>query len=207
MRNSSLFRLFAILAILLLNVLGQESGKLERRVSGQTVTSAANPAVKIEVAKPFIYVGGQVIDIFKVAGAEQHFFVDAAPDKSVKRFYWIQFEQYYPENNYTSDYGGIPQVPVKLGRLDFAADTEVVKDYFTSDNRAGSDSEAGLKLLQTNGYNVNGDFVRTRMFHLPSADKRKELMIIYGEVVAPGTSEDAAKTAAQKHAVENITLK
>lgn len=45
---------------------------------GKLISKTA-PPVTLEPGKAFHYAGGQVIDIFKVAGAEQHFFVDAPP--------------------------------------------------------------------------------------------------------------------------------
>ena len=90
-----------------------------RDVKGGTLVSEADPAVSLAVDKAFTYAGGQTIDIQKVAGAEQHFFVDAAPDRSIRRFYWVQFEHYYPDNAHSYDYSRIPQKPVSLGRLAF----------------------------------------------------------------------------------------
>ncbi len=68
-----------------------------RQVHGDTLVSPADPAATLIVNPAFRYAGGQVIDILKVAGAEQYFFIDAAPDQSIRRFYWIQFEYFYPE--------------------------------------------------------------------------------------------------------------
>ncbi len=185
----------------------QEGAKLERTVNGHVLKSGADPAVSLTIAPSFAYVGGQVIDIFHVAGAEQYFFVEAGPDKSVNRFYWIQFEHYYPDNSHAYDYSGIGgQQAVKLGTLEFLADTKVSKGYFTADNRAGSDSESGRELLASKGYKLDGTFVRTRMFHLPDASKRKELMIIYGEALPAGTSDEKAKSDVFKRAQESLKI-
>ena len=63
-----------------------------RQVHGDTLVSPADPAATLIVNTAFPYAGGQVIDILKVAGAEQYFFIDAGPDHAIRRFYWIQFE-------------------------------------------------------------------------------------------------------------------
>lgn len=201
MRKAYVFLLFGAMA-----ALAQDSPQLERSVSGQTLTSKSDPAVTLTFAPTFGYAGGQIIDIFHVAGAEQHFFVEAAPDKSIRRFYWIQFEHYYPANGHTYDYSGIKSVPLKIGGIEFLADTRVSENYFMADTRAGSDSEAGRKLLQQKGYKLDGTFVRVRMFYLPDASKRKELMVIYGEAMRAGVSEDQAKKEAEQHAQEWLKI-
>jgi hypothetical protein len=106
----------AILVMLVSVSLCAQSAPL-RKVSRDTLISTADPAVALVFDRSFHYAGGQAIDILKVAGAEQHFFIDAGPDHSIRRFYWIQFEHYYPANTYSYDYSGIPQKPVKVGRI------------------------------------------------------------------------------------------
>ena len=184
----------------------QSSVGVQRTVTNNTLKSASDPAITLEVDKSFQYVGGQSFDIFHVAAAEQHLFVDAGPGRSVRRFYWVQFEHYLPDNKFVYDYTGIEQKPLQIGPLKFMEDTAVVPDYFTSDNRSGSDSEAALNLLRKNGYAVDGRFIRVRMFYLPDVNKRKELMLIYGEKFNAGASEEEAKGAALRHAEQYVKI-
>jgi hypothetical protein len=144
-------RALAIPALLLASTLVAQ-GVLQRRVDGNTLVSTADPSASFTFDKAFVYAGGQAIDIFKVAGAEQYFFLDAAPDRSVRRFYWIQFERYYPDNKEVYDYSRIPQKPVDLGRLAFMGDVRVRPKYFTMDDRPGSDSMAAADFLRAKGY-------------------------------------------------------
>lgn len=194
------------LLLLLLSTLAfsQDALKIERTVSGHTLKSTSDPAITLEVPSSFEYVGGQVFDIFHVAAAEQHLFVEPGPNRSIKRFYWFQFEHYYPENHHKYDYSAIKQQPVQVGPLNFMADARVADHYFTSDPRPGSDSEAALKLLQQKGYSTEGKYIRIRMFHLPDDSHRKELMIIYGEQLDPGTNETQVQTSATDRAVKGI---
>ena len=198
-------RILAIASLLLtctlLGFAQEEKPAVERTVNGQTLTSHSDPAVTITVAPAFKYAGSQAFDIEHIAAAEEHLFVDAAPDKSIRRFYWVQFEHYYPTNNYHHDYSSFKQQPVPLGPLTFQADVHRQKDYFTSDNRPGSDSAATLNLLRSKGYKVDGDFVRVRMVYL-SDSARKELMIIYGERIAQQTDQDLVQ-----HAKANLTVR
>lgn len=189
----------AVLATLLSSALVVQAGPL-REVKGDTLVSTANPAATFIVDASFRYVGGQTIDLMKIAGAEQHFFVDAAPDRSIRRFYWIQFEQFHPDNTRTYDFSRIKQKPVSIGRLAFMGDVRVSPTYFTMDQRPGSDSKAAEDFLRARGFTLDGTFVTLRLFHLPDATKRRELMIIYGELLPADGSEERVRAEITAHA-------
>jgi len=195
----------AALVTLLSFTLILQAGPL-REIKGGTLISTADPAASFTFDKAFQYAGGQSIDILKVAGAEQYFFIDAAADRSIRRFYWIQFEHYYPSNTDTYDYSGIPQKPVALGRLAFMGDVRVSPDYFTMDDRPGSDSMAAADFLRARGFKLAGTFVSLRLFHLPDATKRRELMIIYGEILPKGASEASITAGITGRAQANIKV-
>ncbi len=198
-------RAFAVPGLLLASALFAQA-TLHRRVEGSTLISTADPSASLTFDRAFVYAGGQSIDIFKVAGAEQYFFIDAGADRSVRRFYWVQFEHYYPDNTEVYDYSRIPQKPVDLGRLAFMGDVRVKPHYFTMDDRPGSDSMAAADFLRTKGYRLDGTFVTLRLFHLPDATKRRELMIIYGEVLPSGAPEDPAAAQITAHAQANVAV-
>lgn len=199
-------RTLAIPLVLLSSTLLAQTAPL-REVKGGTLISPADPAASFTFDKAFQYAGGQSIDILKVAGAEQYFFIDAAPDRSIRRFYWVQFEHYYPSNTHTYDYSGIPQKPVALGRLAFMGDVRVSPNYFTMDDRPGSDSMAASDFLRARGFKLAGTFVSLRLFHLPDATRRRELMIIYGEVLPAGESKDRATSEITEHARAHIAVR
>jgi hypothetical protein len=177
-----------------------------REVANGTLISKADPAASFRFDKAFQYAGGQTIDIMKVAGAEQYFFVDAGPDHAIRRFYWVQFEHYYPTNDHRYDYSEITQKPVRIGRLDFMGDVRTSPNYFTMDDRPGSDSKAGETLLRSKGFNISGTFVTLRLFHLPDDTRRREVMIIYGEVLPPGAAQQAVESAITAHAQANLQI-
>jgi hypothetical protein len=177
-----------------------------REVSGDTLVSTADPAGSLVFDKAFRYAGGQTIDIMKIAGAEQHFFVDAAADRSIRRFYWIQFEHFYPDNTKTYDFSKIPQQPVSIGRLAFMGDVRVRANYFTMDQRPGSDSKAAEDFLRERGFKLDGTFVTLRLFHLPDDTKRRELMIIYGEVLPADAPEERARAEITGHAQASLKV-
>ena len=194
------------LSLLLASALAAQSAPT-RQVHGDTLFSQADPAATLIINPAFRYVGGQTIDILKVAGAEQYFFIDAAPDSAIRRFYWIQVEYFYPSNSHSYNYSGIKnQKPLMLGRLDFASDVRVGPNYFTDDDRPGSDSKAAEEFLRAKGFNIAGTFITLRMFHLTDASKRRELMIIYGEALPDSSAEQRIKSGITAHAQGNIKV-
>jgi len=182
-------RLFTLAAVALLAppLLGAQSAPA-REMRGDTLVSRADPAATFVFPEPFRFAGSQTIDILKVAGADQYFFIEAAADSSIRRFYWVQFEHYYPANNHTYDFSSMNLQPVPFGRLEFLGDVRVRDDYFTMDKRPGSDSRAAQAFLEAKGFKLDGTFATLRLFHLPDASRRRELMIIYGERVPAGTA-------------------
>jgi hypothetical protein len=177
-----------------------------RKVLGNSLVSPADPACALSVDAAFRYAGGQSVDLMKIAGAEQHFFVDEATDRSIRRFYWIQFEHFYPDNARSYDVSRIKQAPVAIGRLPFTGDVRVSPNYFTMDQRPGSDSKAAEEFLRARGFEIGGTFVTLRLFHFPDASKRSELMIIYGEVLPPGASEETVRSEITAHAQAGLKV-
>lgn len=196
--------LVSLILLVPLRLSGQ--APLTRTVSGRTLTSPAHPAATFVVDSAFRFVGAQAIDVVKVAGAEQYFFIQAAPDRSIRRFYWFQFEQYYPTNSYTYDFSEMRQQPVPLGPLSFMGDVRTSPNYFTMDDRPGSDSKAAETFLRGHGLILDGTFVTLRLFHLPDSTRRRELMIIYGEVLPPGTPETDLTAAIVRRAQAGVTV-
>ena len=177
----------AVLFLLSPSVLGAQA-EPARQVRGDTLVSLAAPAAAFVFRDPFEFAGSQTIDVLNVAGADQYFFIDAGEDRSIRRFYWVQFEHYYPTNDNTYDFSRMDLTPVSLGRLEFLGDVRVIDNYLTRDPRPGSDSEAVQTFLRGKGFKLEGTFATLRLFHLPDPSRRRELMIIYGERVPVGSS-------------------
>ena len=84
-----------IVAFLLVSAFAQT--KPQRSVRGETLVSPELPAARFTLSKNFHYVGGQVINLYGNAEAEQHLFV-STQNGLVKSFYWLQFEHFLPSN-------------------------------------------------------------------------------------------------------------
>jgi hypothetical protein len=175
----------ALLAALLSSVaFGQNAPASDvarlRQVHGQTILSKDLPAASLTFGKDFEYVGGQRVNLYGNADAEQHLFVKAGRDGIVARFYWVQFEHFLPTNSYTYDYSAARSTDI--GGLKFVYDVKSWLDYAALQTEdSASDGAAMARMLSQHHLRFPGRAVRVRMFHLPTSDRRTELMIIYGE--------------------------
>jgi hypothetical protein len=152
----------------------------EREVSLNRVISRADPALTIEVPASATYLGAERWDLYGIADCELHLFVEADAAKQVQRLYWIQFEGYLPDNAHRYDYS--KDVPVTFAGLPFHRRTHVGTTSHTP--RSGSDGERVRQMLARAGYTLAPEVMNVRLVHLLDDEKRKELMLIYGESLA-----------------------
>lgn len=184
---------------------------VQRQVQGQTIVSNELPAADLTFDKDFRYVGGQVVNLYGNADAEQHLFVKGAASGPVQSFYMVQFEHFLPSNQYTYDYK--PDRITNLGDLQFIYDVKSWLDYAALEAEdPRSDGAAFSRLLAQHNLAFPKRAARVRMFHLPTPDRRSELMIIYGEslpddskipVAKDGVRLDEASPEAAKTFVEH----
>lgn len=93
MRSSGLIALLVLPAAL----------QAQRTVDGNRLISPTLPAATLEVASSMRYAGAQRFELYGVANAEQHFFVELEGSR-ITRLLWIQFEGYHPTNTNTHNY-------------------------------------------------------------------------------------------------------
>jgi hypothetical protein len=158
------------------------AGPALREVKGQTILSKELPEAELTFGKDFRYIGGQRVNLYGNADAEQHLFVKAGNRGAVESFYWVQFEHFFPTNTYTYDYRA--DRTTAIGDLQFIYDVKSWLDYAAMQiEDPASDGAAIAHLLAAHNLAFPRKAVRVRMFHLPTADRRTELMIIYGEAL------------------------
>lgn len=189
----------------------QPAGPPLRKVRGNTIDSPELPAAKLTFGKDFRYIGSQRVNLYGNADAEQHLFVKAGKSGPVELFYMVQFEHFFPTNKYTYSYPA--DRTTDIGGLQFIYDVKSWPDYAASESEdPASDGAAFTRLLAEHNLSFPKRTVRVRMFHLPTPDRRTELMIIYGEAL-PDNSEipvrqggvdlDKENPAAAKAILEN----
>jgi hypothetical protein len=153
----------------------------ERKVEGNVISSERDPRVRIHLPNSAEYVGADRWVLYNMADCELHAFVDADPQKNVQRLYWVQFEGYLPTKPDLKHTYDSPR-HANLGGMDFYVDTWVrTRD---AEMQPGSDLEHILALIRAWDYHMPAGMMNVRLVHLLDEQKRKELMIIYGENVA-----------------------
>jgi hypothetical protein len=154
-----------------------------RPVHDNTIISPELPKADLTLGNAFRYLGGQKVNLYSMAEAEQHLFVRGGSNGVIDAFYWIQFEHRAPSDSHTYNY----QLghSTEIGGLDFVYDEKAWPDYASEllDDPA-SDGAAISRLLAKSSLKFPERAARVRMFHLPTPDHRSELMIIYGEALA-----------------------
>jgi hypothetical protein len=154
----------------------------DRRVSGTAISSTHDPHVQIRLPEATQYVGADRFVLYGIADCELHAFVEADPQKNVQRLYWIQFENYLPSKPDLVHTYDSPRHTI-IGGLDFFVDTWPRADG--EKTNPGSDREHIEALIRGKGYKMPAGLMYVRLVHLLDEKKRKELMIIYGEDLAP----------------------
>ena len=159
----------------------------QRTVDGNRIISQALPAATLEVAEGWQYAGTQTFELYSVATAEQHFFVQLDGNR-VKRLLWIQYEGYFPSNTHTYNYrdstvahsGQTWHRRISAARI---PETE---------SRPDSDGARARAFLKAKGWTVGPEVMMERLVWLLDTPPRNELMVIYLEDLA-----DQGLTAAQ----------
>ena len=158
-----------------------------RPVHDNTILSPELPKADLTFGPAFRYIGGQQVNLYGMADAEQHLFVRGGNSGVVDAFYWVQFEHRVPGDQHTYDY----QLghTTDIGGWGFVYDVKSWPDYATMQNEdPNSDGAAITRLLAKRNLKFPSRAARVRMFYLPTPDHRTELMIIYGEAVPQDSS-------------------
>jgi hypothetical protein len=171
-----------VLSFLCGAILMAQDASPERKMVGNVVTSERDPALRIELPKAAQYVGADRWVLYGFADCELHAFIEADAQKNVQRLYWVQFEGYLPSRPDLHHTYDSPK-HAAIGGMDFYVDTWVRTKEATIES--GSDREHIEALMRAKGYRMPEAMMYVRLVHLLDQQKRKELMIIYGEVLAP----------------------
>jgi hypothetical protein len=171
-----------VIAVLLIGSLCAQAERPERKVEHNTIVSHGDPSARIELPKSARYLGADRWVLYGIADCELHGFVEADKQKQVQQLYWVQFEGYLsskPDLHHQYD----SPMHTTIGGMDFYVDTWVRGADEKFD--AGSDREHIESMIHDKGYTMPSGMMYVRLVHLLDEQKRKELMIIYGEDLAP----------------------
>ena len=171
-----------VFAVLICEFLTAQTLGPERHVTGSVITSDHDPRLRIRLPKSVLYVGADRWDLYGIADCELHAFVEADRERNVQRLYWVQFEGYLPTKPELRHQYDSPR-HTNIGGLDFYVDTWVRPG--DAKIQPGSDREHIEALIRTKGYKMPAGMMYVRLVHLLDEQKRKELMIVYGEDLSP----------------------
>ena len=166
-------------------------------MQGNTVTSSHDPKAQIALPASAAYAGAShwILEAY-FDDIELHAFVEAAPDKQVRKLYWVQFESYlpsHPEYHHTYD----STRHATLGGLDFLVDTWA--ESTGPKDEADSDTAHLKAVLAGKGYTRPASMISVRFVHLMDG-ARKELMFIYSEPAPDGLSAADLKQGGKAYA-------
>jgi hypothetical protein len=151
----------------------------QRAVEGNRLTSTELSKAVLEVATGMVYAGMQRFELYGVANAEQHFFVELDGAR-VKRLLWIQYEGYRPSNANTYNYRD--ETITHSGRSwHRRINTVRIPD---SEARPESDGARTRIFLKAKGWTLGPEVMLERLVWLLDSPPRNELMIIYMEDLA-----------------------
>lgn len=167
-----------------------------RHIKGRTIFSGESPKAKLSIPRGFRFIGTQRVNLHGNAEAEQYVFARSGRDNIVERFYLIQFEHFLPTNNLTYDYASMRTTQINNFQFNYDVKSFSNLGALLMEDQ-GSDGEAMAQLLAKQHLSLPLNTVMVRMFHLPSADHRTELMIIYGEALPQNTAVPVRKGGVQ----------
>lgn len=157
----------------------------EARVEGHTVLVDTWPPVAIELDEDLDYVGSSSFDLYDVAAAEQHVFVETE-GSTVERLYWFQLEEVLPGSDHRYDYSDAPN-RTPIGGHTFFDDARFGEAYALDDVDPEGDTVQVLALLGENGLRLPDPMMRLRLVTLDET-RRRELLLIYLEGLPEGVS-------------------
>lgn len=138
--------------------------------------STTLPAAVLEVDPALHYAGTQTFELYGVATAEQHFFVELDGTR-VKRMLWVQYEGYLPSNTHTYNSG---DSTVALSGKTFHRRVRAAR-LPDSEPRPDSDGAKARAFIEGKGWKIGPDVLMERLLWYLDTPARHEMMLIYFE--------------------------
>jgi len=192
MRNCERFILSFCITLTTIAAVSTALAQNVREVHGNTIISPELPKADLTFGIAFHDMGVRQANLYGMADAEIHLFVKPGKNDVIEAFYWVQFEHRVPSDQHTYNYPA--DHTTDIGGLKFVYDVKSWPDFaseLTAD--PASDGAAVSGLLAESKLKFPSRVARVRMFHLPTPDRRTELMIIYGEALPENSSVPVRK--------------
>src|SRR5215469_6176042 len=177
-------------------ILSAQDTSAARHIKGRAIFSEESPKAQLSIRRGLRFSGTQQVTLHGNAEAEQYVFARSGRNNIVEQFYLIQFEHFLPTNHLSYDYASMRTT--QIGHFQFNYDVKSIPNLgalLMEDQ--GSDGEAMEQLLAKQHLVLPHYTAWVRMFNLPSADHRTELMIVYGEALPQNTAVPARNGVVQ----------
>ena len=149
----------------------------EGKVAGQVLDSPRFPAMKFQFTPEFKYVGAQRFQMKASSDVEQHVWAETDAEKHIQRLFWLQYEGFLPNNDFTFDYEQQP-LNMQHGGLQWKCNMFMIVPR--RDEDPDTDGARFRSFLRSKGVHIPPQYVQLRCFHV-AEDGRNELMMIYLE--------------------------
>lgn len=155
-----------------------------RTVEDNVLVSTDMPAIKLKVDDHMEYVGRLQFVLYNVAEADIFVFAEGDEGRRLKRWLVVQFEGFLDSNSHTYNYA----MPTRftLGSHEYMVDDYAANlKTMMAEEPADSDGANVAALLRREGYTLPEDAIWSRFVRAVGEARRKELLIIYTEDLAP----------------------
>ncbi|HYO50450.1 MAG TPA: hypothetical protein VEW94_11430 [Chloroflexia bacterium] len=155
-----------------------------RTVEDNVLVSTNMPAIKLKVDDRMEYVGRLQFVLYNVAEADIFVFAEGDEGRRLKRWLVVQFEGFLDNNSHTYNYA-MP-TRITLGSHEYMVDDYAANmETMMAEEPADSDGAQVAALLRREGYTLPDDAIWSRFVRTIGEARRKELLIIYTEDLAP----------------------
>ena len=154
--------------------------------------SVADPAMSVQIASDFEYLGSETFLLGETHEAERHHFV-ILDGKEVSALLVFQFErvldgvpgQYEfnipPEEDIAGSNYRFASHPVRLGSHEYVHNTWAFNNRESARENPGKESDRTLRLIERHDYRIDDGLIMARYVRAVGDDKRKELIVFYME--------------------------
>jgi hypothetical protein len=152
-----------------------------RHVDGNTLQSPGQPKIAIHVAKAFKALPVLAFPIRHDTWAERWIFVDAAPDRTIRRLVIVQFEHALDGAGFRFVYPATP--PMTWGGAVWRHGAFIGSDASAIAEGPGLEVDRTKRFLEAKGYRSSGWWDIARLARVADPDGKSEVIVFYQEPI------------------------
>ena len=157
------------------------AGKGRSVSSKNRIVSQNNPTIVIDVSRELSSMGVINFPLKNAAQVERYLFVRSDKSGRAERLFIAQFESVLP--GVKGGYSFPMTNPTRIGTYDYQTQVGFFNFASTIASNPGAEAEQTKRYLNSNGVQVDDEFLVARYARVASEDKRHELILFYLENV------------------------